>query len=60
MLKEALGRDTTVYITNPSWLNHRQVFESTGEDERVGSCAFSSNTPTITAAVTSLGTNRPC
>ncbi|KAJ5409001.1 hypothetical protein N7509_002884, partial [Penicillium cosmopolitanum] len=44
MLKEALGRDTT---------NHRQVFESIGEGERVGLCAFSSNTPTITAAVTS-------
>ncbi|KAJ5973315.1 hypothetical protein N7481_010525 [Penicillium waksmanii] len=30
MLKEALGRDTTVYITKPSWSNHRKVFESIG------------------------------
>lgn len=26
----AFGRDQTVYITNPSWSNHRQVFESVG------------------------------
>lgn len=30
MLYKALGSDTTVYITNPSWSNHRQVFESIG------------------------------
>jgi aspartate aminotransferase len=30
MLKQVLGRDTTVYITKPSWSNHRQVFESIG------------------------------
>ncbi|KAJ5925756.1 hypothetical protein N7454_007266 [Penicillium verhagenii] len=30
MLRQVLGRDTTVYITNPSWSNHRQVFESIG------------------------------
>lgn len=30
MLYKALGSDATVYITNPSWSNHRQVFESIG------------------------------
>ncbi|PYI16570.1 PLP-dependent transferase [Aspergillus violaceofuscus CBS 115571] len=30
MLRRALGHDRTVYITNPSWSNHRQVFESVG------------------------------
>ncbi|KAJ5175685.1 uncharacterized protein N7482_001562 [Penicillium canariense] len=30
MLMRAFGRDRTVYITNPSWSNHRQVFESVG------------------------------
>ncbi|KAJ5507680.1 hypothetical protein N7527_009823, partial [Penicillium freii] len=30
MLKQVLGRDTTVYITKPSWSNHRQAFESIG------------------------------
>ncbi|KAF4761378.1 hypothetical protein HAV15_005727 [Penicillium sp. str.  len=30
LLKQALGCDTTVYITKPSWSNHRQVFESIG------------------------------
>ncbi|KAH8704895.1 putative aspartate aminotransferase [Talaromyces proteolyticus] len=30
MLYKALGRKTTVYITKPSWSNHRQVFESVG------------------------------
>ncbi|QGA18818.1 hypothetical protein EYB26_006503 [Talaromyces marneffei] len=30
MLYRALGSNTTVYITNPSWSNHRQVFESIG------------------------------
>lgn len=30
MLIQALGSDKTVYITKPSWSNHRQVFESLG------------------------------
>ncbi|RAH64386.1 PLP-dependent transferase [Aspergillus aculeatinus CBS 121060] len=30
LLRRALGQDRTVYITNPSWSNHRQVFESVG------------------------------
>ncbi|GAM33829.1 hypothetical protein TCE0_013f01011 [Talaromyces pinophilus] len=30
MLYKALGSDATVYITNPSWSNHRQIFESIG------------------------------
>lgn len=30
MLLRAFGRDRTVYITNPSWSNHRHVFESIG------------------------------
>ncbi|PYH85795.1 PLP-dependent transferase [Aspergillus uvarum CBS 121591] len=30
MLRRALGHARTVYITNPSWPNHRQVFESVG------------------------------
>lgn len=30
MLYKALGSDTIVYITKPTWSNHRQVFESVG------------------------------
>ena len=41
MLMRAFGRDQTVYITNPSWSNHRQVFESVGFSVREFNYALS-------------------
>jgi aspartate aminotransferase len=34
MLCQTLGPQTPVYITNPTWSNHRQVFESIGFEVR--------------------------